>query len=82
MQLKHVAGVAVKQVAQFVPHGVAVVPVKTGLVHVGAAPNPVAQAVQVRAFVEIVHAVQPATKPVAVVVVPTGLATPVAQLTQ
>jgi hypothetical protein len=82
LQLKHVAMVAVKQVAQFVPHGKAVVAVMTGLVHVGAAPNPDAQAVQVITFEAMVHAVQPELKPVAVVDPCTGEATPVAQLTQ
>jgi hypothetical protein len=69
--------VAVKQDAQFVAHPV----VATVATHVAVPVYPVPQAVQVRAFVEMVHAVQPATKPVAVAVA-AGEATPVAQLTQ
>jgi len=49
--------------------------------HVAVPVYPAPQAVQVRAFVEMVHAVQPAVKPVAVAVA-AGEETPVAQLTQ
>jgi hypothetical protein len=78
-QLKHVVVVAVKQDAQFVPQ--AVVLVVTVATHVAVPVYPAPQAVQVRAFVEMVHAVQPAVKPVAVAVA-AGEDTPVAQLTQ
>jgi hypothetical protein len=79
LQLKHVATVAVKQDAQFVPHAVA--EVMTVATHAAVPVYPVPQAVQVRALTAIVHAEQPTTKPVAVAVA-AGTETPVWQLTQ
>jgi len=70
--------VAVKQVAQFVPHAVA--EVMMVCVHAAVPVYPAAQAVQVRAAVLIVHAEQPTMGPVAVV--DAGEERPVAQLTQ
>jgi len=80
LQLKHVAGVAVKQVAQLVPHGVAVVEVKMVETHAAVPVYPAPQAVQVIAgeVAVTVHAEQPTTGVVAVTVA--GEDKPVEQL--